>query len=89
VLFNTSSRRISSARSLKKVSAAVDTRRIASASSFARVMRACPAPSASEFRIVSRLPPAKSGRQFGNYDVDTFSLVPKRRSKDSAARFRD
>src|SRR5205823_9425848 len=36
VLFNTSSLRITSARSLKKVSAAVETRRIASASALAR-----------------------------------------------------
>src|SRR5712691_2736258 len=46
VLLRTSRRRIISARSLKKFSAAVETRRTASASALARVMRACASPSA-------------------------------------------
>src|SRR5579862_561710 len=56
VLLNTSSRRIASARSLKNVSAAVETSRIASASALARVMRACASPSA--FKISDCLKPS-------------------------------
>src|SRR5215467_12173181 len=56
VLFKTSRPRIASARSLKKVSAAVETRRIASASALARVIRACASPSA--FKISDCLKPS-------------------------------